>query len=75
MADGSANFEVNLSSGKTAKDHATFDVVNKDNGHKFILEIHAYLDGTFRVVMNEASPLHPRYQVEHALLPDLKKAS
>ncbi|OXA60099.1 neutral alpha-glucosidase AB isoform X3 [Folsomia candida] len=75
IADGSSNFDVNLKSGRTFKDYAVFDIVNKDNGHKFLLEVHTYMDGTFRVLMNEESPLHPRYQVEHALLPDLKKAS
>jgi hypothetical protein len=75
VQDGYSHYVLDLKSGKTSGNHASFSVVNKDNGHGFVLEVHGYDDGTFRVLMNEKEPLYPRYQVEHALLPDLTKAT
>jgi len=75
VVDGSSHYVVDLKSGKTGTNGVTFDVTNKDNGHPFVLEVTGYEDGTFRVVMNEKEPLYPRYQVEHALVPDLKTSA
>jgi len=75
VQDGSSKFLLNLGSGKAYSSYATFDATNQQNGHKFTVEVHAYEGGIFRVKMNEASPLLPRYEVEHALLPELKQGS
>ncbi|ODM92921.1 Neutral alpha-glucosidase AB [Orchesella cincta] len=74
VKEGYSKYKVDLSNGQVSSDKVTFSVVNPDGGHKYILQIIAY-DGVFRVKFNEESPLHPRYEVEHALLPDLKTTS
>uniref|UniRef100_A0A6M2E1U1 Glucosidase II subunit alpha n=1 Tax=Xenopsylla cheopis TaxID=163159 RepID=A0A6M2E1U1_XENCH len=42
-------------------------VLNRDNGVQFILQIFALQDNTFRVLMDEKSPLKPRYRVTDSL--------
>jgi len=48
-----------------------FPVLNKKDQIKFILQVFTMEDGAFRIKMNEANPIRPRYEVEHALLPQL----
>ena len=69
--EGSSNYEADLNAGTVAASDVAIPVTNKANGVKFNLQVICLEDGTFRVKMNEANPLLPRYEVEHALLPEL----
>ena len=42
----------------------SLDVTNTANGHAFILDLFGFDDRTFRLRINEAAPLKPRYEVE-----------
>lgn len=72
--DGYSSYEVDLSGGQISSnsDKVTFGVVNPNGGHRFVLDVIAYEDGVFRVKMNEEAPLHPRFEVPHVILPELK---
>lgn len=52
---------------KTYRTYVTVDVKNVNNNQDFELKLEAVKDDTFHVVINEKSPLHPRYVVEDAL--------
>lgn len=43
------------------------ELFNKDTGINYLVKLTALKDSTFRLHINERSPLHPRYEVEHAL--------
>lgn len=83
VADGSAQYEADLSAGVISGSTVEIPVVNKAANIRFKLELSVLeKGGVFRVKLNEANPLLPRYEVEHALLPalsygtfDVRKAS
>lgn len=52
---------------KTYKSYVTVDIKNTENGHEFVLKVEAVKDEIFHVVIDEKSPMHPRYVVEDAL--------
>ena len=41
----------------------TFDVTNTDNGKAFVVDLFGFEDRTFRLKINEAAPIKPRYEV------------
>lgn len=43
------------------------DLLNKDTGVLYVLKLTALRDSTFRLHINEKTPLHPRYEVEISL--------
>lgn len=64
---GNSKFALKPASLNTYKGSITLDVVNKETKHEFILKLTALVDNTFRVTIDEKTPLRPRYRVEHAL--------
>lgn len=51
----------------TYVDSVTAELVNKDNDHLFELKVTALKDNTFHVVIDEKTPIKPRYRVQDAL--------
>ncbi|XP_034119570.1 neutral alpha-glucosidase AB [Drosophila albomicans] len=51
----------------TYSDSVTADLLNKENHHQFTFKLEALVGGTFRLQIDEKTPLRPRYRVEHAL--------
>lgn len=43
------------------------ELFNKDTGVYYTLVLTSLKDGLFRLHINEKSPIHPRYEVEHSL--------
>ena len=62
MAPGISFYRAVPSSLKSSDSSASLDVVNTKNQVKFLLEIIALKDNTFRVRMVEAEPLRVRYE-------------
>lgn len=56
----------------TYSDSVTVDLQNADNGVFFVLKVAALLDSTFHVVIEEKSPLKPRYRVTDSLKEPVK---
>ncbi|KAH8416821.1 hypothetical protein KR222_005999, partial [Zaprionus bogoriensis] len=48
-------------------DSLTADLINKENHHQFSFKLEALVGSTFRLQIDEKTPLRPRYRVEHAL--------
>ncbi len=71
MKPGFSQYIVHLNEGIETESSVEFPVLNRQNDLPFKLKIITLDDGAFRVKLNEASPLMPRYEVEHALLPGL----
>lgn len=51
----------------TYSDSVTADLINKENHHQFSFKLEALVGSTFRLQIDEKTPLRPRYRVEHAL--------
>ncbi|XP_067640752.1 neutral alpha-glucosidase AB isoform X2 [Eurosta solidaginis] len=51
----------------TYSDSVTADLIHKDNKHLFTLKLEALESDIFRLLIDEKTPLKPRYKVEHAL--------
>lgn len=45
----------------------TVELFNRDTGVFYVLKLTSLKDSTFRLHINEKSPLHPRYENEYAL--------
>ncbi|XP_055843927.1 neutral alpha-glucosidase AB-like isoform X2 [Episyrphus balteatus] len=51
----------------TYSDSITIDLINKDTNHLFILKVEALEGDIFHVLIDEKTPLQPRYRVTDAL--------
>lgn len=51
----------------TDSDSVIAELINKENDHQFSLKLEALVGSTFRLQIDEKTPLRPRYRVEHAL--------
>lgn len=51
----------------TYSDSVTADLVNKENDHLFVVKVGALIDNTFHIVIDEKTPIQPRYKVVDAL--------
>lgn len=54
-----------------ALDQLVVDLINTENSKLFTLKVTAVKDNTFRLEIDEKSPLKARYRVEDALKGDL----
>ena len=68
-------YNVNFNSLRTSQSNQiSLDVTNTENGHAFVLDLFGFEDRTFRLKINEASPLKPRYEVPD-VIGDIKSQS
>lgn len=67
MQPDNSPFHVVPATLNTYSDSVTVDLVNADNGVLFVLKVAALKDNTFQVVVEEKTPLKPRYRVQDAL--------
>lgn len=51
----------------TYLDSVTVDLVNNENGHLFVLKVAGVKENTFRIFIDEKTPLKGRYRVKDAL--------
>lgn len=74
MQPDNSQFQLIASTLNTYSDSVTAELLNKENDHRFVLKVAALKDNTFHVVIDEKTPLKPRYRVVDALqrtpLPD-----
>ena len=68
MQPGQSQYELHLNTLKVESSSLQADIVNKQNGARFRFQLFALQDGTFRMKINEWSPLKPRFEVPHALI-------
>ncbi|KAF2893060.1 hypothetical protein ILUMI_13106 [Ignelater luminosus] len=64
---GESKYELNLGSLQVSDTTIEAELVNKEADVTFKFVLTALVDNTFRVVVDEVKPLHPRYKVEGAL--------
>ncbi|XP_037936994.1 neutral alpha-glucosidase AB-like [Teleopsis dalmanni] len=67
LQPGNSKFALVPGTLNTYSDSVTADIIHKDNQHLFVFKLEALQGNTFRVLIDEKSPLRPRYKVEHAL--------
>ncbi|PSN57770.1 hypothetical protein C0J52_07257 [Blattella germanica] len=68
MQPGQSTYELHLNTLKVEPSSIQADIVNTQQGARFRFQLFALQDGTFRMKINEWSPLKPRYEVQHALV-------
>lgn len=54
-------------------DSASFDVLNRENGVYFTIELTSVRGNTARIRMREKNPIRPRYEVEGSLVGEPEK--
>lgn len=64
---GSTAFAAVGSSIQTFSDHITVDVLNNENQHLFVLKLTALAGNSFRMEIDEQTPLKPRFRVTESL--------
>lgn len=68
VEQGKSVYELHLNTLRVEPTNIQADIVNTANSAKFIFQLYALIDGTFRLKINEAAPIKKRYEVEHSLV-------
>ncbi|XP_055374971.1 neutral alpha-glucosidase AB [Condylostylus longicornis] len=78
VTPGSSPYALVAGSLNTYSDSVVADLINKETNHLFTFKLEAIKSNTFRLLIDEKTPLKPRYKVTDALkgnpLPDVIKA-
>ncbi|XP_037807600.1 neutral alpha-glucosidase AB [Lucilia sericata] len=65
---GNSKFALVPGSMNTYSNAITADLINKDTQHLFVFKLEALVNNRFRILIDEKTPLKPRYKVEHVLI-------
>ncbi|XP_013107527.2 neutral alpha-glucosidase AB [Stomoxys calcitrans] len=65
---GNSKFALVPGSMNTYSNSITADLINKDTHHLYVLKLEALVNNKFRLLIDEKTPLKPRYKVEHVLI-------
>ncbi|KAJ9579720.1 hypothetical protein L9F63_004646 [Diploptera punctata] len=68
VQSGESSYELHLNTLKVEPSNIQADIVNTQNDARFHFQLFALQDGTFRMKINEKSPLKPRFEVPFALI-------
>uniref|UniRef100_A0A1B0AK62 Glucosidase II subunit alpha n=1 Tax=Glossina pallidipes TaxID=7398 RepID=A0A1B0AK62_GLOPL len=68
IAPGNSKFALVPGSMNTYSNAITVDLINKDTQHLYVVKLEALVNNSYRLIIDEKTPLRPRYKVTHALV-------
>lgn len=64
---GSSPYQLQLDTLQATASSVTAEILNSAMNVKFVFQLYSLSDNTFRMKINELSPLKPRHEVQHVL--------